>query len=321
MNRKLARFNLAASVFTLTLLAEAAQAASIQSSYFVRPVLRIGAGEIIDGRQVNGPTTGSLEQSVVGNSESAVNLTNGTVKMYAQESAAETGLQTFGAFGERLTINGGAGTNWDLSFGLEGDLYGQLGPRAPSPSSPPLFFYDLSIVVFNQGVADSTNFFALARDACWGQDPLNCSPVPAPLAYEYVFESIPIPVDDYDPFGDDSDNEFYIDVYDEIFASIELASNHEVLDIFVFTNMWVAPNGAGNGLESYFADFSNTATYSQQFAPGVEAFSSSGQFLGLAAPPVTPSSNVPAPGGLLLIAIGLLGLGVSRRRMSANTQH
>lgn len=276
-------------------------------SYYVRPGLRVGGGEFQDGLTVNGPTTASQTQGVVGTSRSTVSLVDGTVKMYADELfSSAVGLQAFGGFGERVTVNGGLGTNWGISFGIEGDISGQLGPAAPGAPVPTVV-YDIGVVVLEAGIANADNFLFYANDPCYEQDPLNCVPLPAALANAYSQALFEVPVEDWQPTGS---NDFFESVSASVDVNIALTSNSAVFDIFTYTNVFMAFDtvGSGSGLESYTLDFENTATYSQTFANGVEVFSSSGEFLGLEAPPTEPPTDVPAPGSLPLLGLGLLSL-------------
>lgn len=281
-------------------------------NYYVRPVLRVGGGELIDGIVINGPTVSSQSQSVTGTSRSEVNLQEGTVKMYAEESfTTPVGLQTFGGFGERLTIKNGAGTSWGIDFGIEGEIFGDLGPRAPGAPLPTIV-YDVGVVVHEAGVADWSNFLGLANDPCWGQDPLNCDPAPAALANEYSQGIFEVPVENWVEGIDD----FFEYLYTDVSVDISLDSNDEIFDLFTYTNVYLAFDtaGVGSGLENYVLDFENTATYSQQFAPDVEVFSSSGEFLGLSTPPNNPPGTVPVPGALQLFSLGFATLLLGRRR-------
>ena len=61
-------------------------------------------------------------------------------------------------------------------------------------------------------------------------------------------------------------------------------------------------------------DFEHTATFNQEVAPGVELYSSSGEFLGLGTPPPTGPTPVPVPATFTLFSLGLLGLGFTRRK-------
>lgn len=293
------------------------QAMPLESNYYVRPGLRVGGGAFQDGLIENGPTTSSQQQGVVGFSSSEVSLENGTVKMYAEEFFNTTvGLQTFGGFGERLFIRNGAGTNWGTNLSIEGEVFGGLGPRAPSDDLPPTIIYDVGIVVHEAGVADWSNFLGIANDPCWGQDPLDCDPAPAPLANEFSQGRYEVPVDDWQEGVED----FYEFLFRQVSANILLDSNDEVLDLFVYSNLFLAFDtaGAGSGLENYVLDFENTAQYSQTFAPGVDVFSSSGEFLGLTTPPpIDPPDPVPAPGALQLALLGLASMVLGRRRRKA----
>ncbi len=291
---------LGASVATLAMMgmAEVASASLIitEPAYFVRPALRIGAAELIEGIIVNGETESTNSQGVVGYSESTVNLADGTVKMYSEEHnyGQLDGLQTFGSFGERITITGGAGTNWDMSFALEGSLYAEGGSLIiPDNLPPPRIFYDVGIAVYEPGQAEWSNFVGIANDPDDGIEP---------LLFEYSF---------YVDYIDSEIEEVFYDIFAEVSGSIALDTDYEVFDIFAYTNVSIWTN-FGDGLDYYEADFMNTASFDLQFAPGVNAYSSSGQFMGLSTPP--PVVNVPEPGTFLLLGLGLVAFGTTRSR-------
>ena len=253
------------------------------SSYFVRPVLRIGGGEIIEGIQENGAIEATNEQGVVGYSSSTVNLADGTVKMYSEEFAVEQGLQTFGSFGERITITNGAGTNWDVGFDIEGSLFTEGGGPLIEGVEGPNIFYDVGIAVYRAGQVNWSNFVG--------------NPDFDPVLFEYTQS-----VDPIDSFSEFSEM--------DIFGSVALESDYEQFDIFAFTNMTIFTED-GDGLESYISDFTNTASFSQTFATGVDAFSSSGQFMGLSTPPpAVVDANTPSQ--LLYFMFGLSLLYVKR---------
>lgn len=287
-------------------------------NYYVRPALRVGGGELQDGLVLNGSTVSSQVQGVTGFSRSEVNLQEGTVKMYAEEyTDSAVGLQAFGGFGERITVKNGAGTSWGVDFGIDGEVYGDLGFRVQGAPSP-VIVYDVGIVVHEAGVADWSNFLGLANDPCWGQDPLNCTPAPAALANEYSQGLYDVPVDDFYE-GFDS---FFEYLYTDVSANINITSNLQTFDLFTYTNIYMAFDTVGpeSGLQNYVLDFENTAQYSQQFAPNVEVFSSSGQFLGLPTPPDNPPGSVPTPGALQLFGLGLASLFIGRRRRFQQAQ-
>lgn len=281
-------------------------------NYYVRPGLRVGGGAFQDGLSQNGPTVSSQTQGVTGISRSEVSLENGTVKMYAEEfTNSAVGLQTFGGFGERITIKNGAGTNWGIDFGIEGEAFGDLGFRAPGAPLPTIV-YNVGVVVLEAGIADYSNFLSFANNPCFGQDPLACSPVPAALANEFSQGLYEVPVEDFFE-GMDS---FYEFLQTDVSVNINLDSNLEQFDLFTYTNVFMAFDtvGSQSGLQNYVLDFENTAQYIQNFAPNVEVFSSSGEFLGLEKPTFDPPSTVPTPGVLQLFGLGLVALFMGRRR-------
>lgn len=277
-------------------MAEAALAVPVveDTAYFVRPALRVGVGEVIEGVQVNGDTEATNSQGVVGYSESTVNLADGTVKMYSEEYSPLNGLQTFGSFGERITIRNGAGTNWDINFGLEGQLSTLGGSPIIPGTPPPQLFYDVGIAVYAPGQADWSNFVGIAYDLEDGIDP---------ILFEYASF-----IDDIDGTAEED----YYDIFAEVLGSITLETDNEVFDIFAFTNVSVWTD-AGNGLEYFEADFLHTASFGQQFAQGVNAYSSSGQFMGLTTPPPLVNT-IPEPASLLLFGLGLGVFGVRRKK-------
>ncbi|MFA3789986.1 PEP-CTERM sorting domain-containing protein [Aliiglaciecola sp. SL4] len=264
------------------------------SSYFVRPALRVSTGELIDGITVNGETEVMLSQGVSGYSESTVNLSEGTVKMYSSEYGSTLdGLQTFGSFGERVTIKNGAGSNWDVGFDIEGFLDVYAGaPLIPSVDTSPSIFYDVGIAVYPAGEVSWNNFVPGFNDF-------------TPILYEYNSA--------YDLIDADAESSYY-DLFTSALGSVEIVSDYEVFDIFAFTNVIVSSD-YGDGLEAYDADFMHTASFNMNFAEGVDAYSSSGDFMGLAKLPADDGgpSQIPEPESLLLFASGITLLFTRRK--------
>lgn len=260
-----------------------AQAALVVSepSYFTRPVLRVD-GELIDGIQVNGSTDNTQAQGVVGYSESTVNLQDGTVKMYLEDFSGQNTLQTFGSFGERITVRNGAGTMWDLGFALDGYVDTLGGGPLNNAVNTPNIFYDVGIAVYKAGQVTWENFVP-------GFNEFDA------LLYDYNFNVMDM--DGSEEFGE-------YNIFESVFGSVEIESDFEQYDIFTYTNVIISTE-EGDGIEEYVGNFLNTARYEQTFANGVDAFSSSGQFLGLASPPPGPTVDVPEPESLLLFGLGL----------------
>jgi hypothetical protein len=288
----------AIAITTLTTLSiiQTTQAALVvtEPNYFVRPALRVGFGELIDGITVNGDLQSTQDQGVVGYSSSEVDLSEGTVKMYSSESSLLQGLQTFGSFGERITITGGAGTNWDLSFAVEGMLNILGGGPVLDSEQPATLLYNVGIAVYQAGQVQWNNFVN--------------NPNFDPLLFQFQ-ETVDI-LDGSDSFSE-------MNVYEEVFGSVTLASDYEVFDIFAYTNMIVTPH-TGNGIVEYEADFTNTARFGQTFANGAQGFSSSGSFMGLTTPPPAPTNNVTSPSIIALLGISL---GVLLMRLPGRNVH
>lgn len=267
-------------------------------SYYIRPGLRVDLGQFIDGYQANGSISDTMSQGALGYSESTVNLNDGTVKMYIEYfgGGPSGNLQTFGGFGERITITGGANTYWDLGFAIDGFMDVNGGEPIINGSTPPAFFYDVGLAVYRPGEATYTNFvpnFNSNSPVFYQQNP--------------VIEEI-----------DTTQETSFFDIFSQVSTSIFLESDYEVFDIFTFTNM-VVNSEFGDGLESFIADLTNTARYEQVFEPGVSAFSSSGQFLNLATPPpAPPSTTVPTPPSLILIMLGVVGILVRDKMLRAD---
>lgn len=277
------------------LLAMEVSAGPLGSNYYVRPGLRVNyPAEFQDGLEVNGATTKSQVQGAIGNSRSRVSLDDGTVKMYINSLGNNINMQTFGGFGERITVTGGEGTNWNFSFAVDGYLETLGGAPRIEGVPDPLWYYDIGMAIYKPGVATYDTF---------NGEELRNSDANLFYGYDSDFRSI------------NSDLEFdQQDAFLSLNGFVSLASNYEVFDIFVFTNIVVDPE-YGDGLENFIADFENTASYSQAFAPGVEAFSSSGQFLGLATPPPAEptGTSIPLPAPAALMGIGLCVLRLRRR--------
>lgn len=283
MELRINNITVCCSVLVGLLASPFVQAAVIVSepSYFTRPVLRVD-GELIDGIEINGAIESTQQQGVTGYSESTVNLQNGTVKMYMEDFSGQNSLQTFGSFGERITVKNGAGTFWDIGFALEGVLEASAGGPLNAAVNAPNIFYDVGVAVYKAGEVMWNNFVPGFNNF-------------EALLYEHNFS-----VDEIDSGPEYKE----YDLYQEVFGSVEIASDYEVYDIFTFTNVTVTTE-IGDGLEEYVANFLNTATFDQNFAPGVQAFSSSGQFIGLATPPPIVTTDVPEPESLLLFGLGL----------------
>lgn len=252
------------------------------ATYFVRTAIQDGPNTLYDGIQENGPT--SFSDTVVGDFgeyEGAVDLNDGTVKVFADVVGAGAFGQSGGSFGERLAFSpNAAGTSVDFSFAFDGDI------EVSDPSQPSILI-DAGLYVFEAGSgADYTNFAG----------------APGALISQRFTDS---------SFDTLTQGSFSID--ETLFGSITLAANTEY---DVFASLSVASANNANDV-SVTLDFLNTGTFGIVAAPGVSYTSLSGAFLDSTG--ITPpAAVVPVPAALplLLGGLGLLGF-VGRRRRAA----
>ncbi len=288
-------------------IAFAGIAAPAQAGYFVLPYAQLESQlynpvtgtfspqpgyQVSNGYEANGATTKSrsLSDAEGRSAFGSVNLGTGELKASAGASGGTRSASANAIFGDTVTITGGAGTNWDFSLALDGYFEQTFGGPTGGPPTSAHTNYDVTLAIYRPG---DTTFNTWAIDS----------------ASAVFFQSI----NDFSTTFD-AENPFW-SINEMIADSIFLESDLETFEIYARISV-----GGGtstyDGVTSFLADFTNTATLGFNFDSAVTAYSDSGTLLGLGKF-TPPTADVPTPGSLALLGSGLLAGAIFRRRRAA----
>jgi len=289
-------------------LAFAGIAAPAQAGYFVLPYAQLESQlynpitgtftpqpgyQVSNGYEANGATTKvrSLSDAEGRSAYASVNLGTGELKASAAANSGGTKLASTNAiFGDTVTITGGAGTTWDFSLALDGYFDLAFGGPTGGPPTHAYTNYDVTLAIYRPG---DTTFNTWAVDS----------------ASAVFFQSI-------NDFSTTFDAETPFWSINELIAdSIFLESDFETFEIYARIVVG-GSTSTYDGITSFLADFTNTATLGLTFDNAVTAYSDSGALLGLGKF-TPPSTDVPTPGSLALLGSGLLAGAIFRRRRAA----
>ncbi len=249
-------------------------------AYFVRPFITFGVGQSTDGLIVDGATSNTVQfNDAARTARSTVDLSTGTMSLYAQGSGPSVSSSAQGVMGDTLNFQNGMGTNVDFSFGLDAILNATILGDTPNNS---FLSWRLAIAVFDTGLVDHTNFFGNALQ----DDPTDI----APVFFQQINGDQNNPTSDIVDFA----------INENINGSFTLGSNNESYDFFYLASLAGISN---NELSSYTLDGENTATAGITVAQNVVTSSGSGVF-----PVDTAATNVPEPNIFSLLGLGLLSI-------------
>jgi hypothetical protein len=250
------------------------------NAYFVRPFTQIDGGGLIDGLIENGAPSASHHFGT--EYQSTVNLADGTVKSYLDYQGPAAFSQVGGSFGERLTFSNAQGTNIDFSFAFDGII--NASPVLPGSGQPLTMIVSSTLYVHDPGTG-----------ATWQ----NFNTIGGELIGESSFDQSL-----GDPPGD-----FINKPFADILSGSLAVGTQDTFDVFASLSLLVSTQDPTH----VTMDFLNTATFGVQTDPGVNFNSASGVFLtGATSTPL----QVPVPGAMALVTMGLLGLRVIPRRQT-----
>ncbi|MCG2842668.1 PEPxxWA-CTERM sorting domain-containing protein [Sandaracinobacter sp. RS1-74] len=270
-------------------------ATAANASYFIRPVLQYGQGEMVDGLSLNNQTSGSQTfNDGATRLESHVSMADGTIKTYVSSDIPQSNfLIATAIYGDTIRYTGSSDEAVGFFVNFDGWINSQQYEMGEYPNNSRFIGVDAYFAVYEAGTG-----------ATWSDWTVVGSQKGNALYNSREFIS-------WQDNGLDFSESFSFEMGD--YLNLETNKYYEV---YVAFNLLLQPGIYGGSVE---IDSLNTATLSI-FAGEGEIGSVSGDLLGFekAPPPIVPG-GVPEPAtwAMFILGFGAVGAAVRRRRSVA----